>query len=56
MDELECMSTFMSAQILYMNILSRLDTYIGKLEGTGKKRICMEKVLLRDIVRPPETS
>lgn len=39
-----------------MNILSRLDTYTGKLEGTDRGRICTEQVLLTDIVRPPEIS
>ena len=39
-----------------MNILSRLDPYAGKLEGTDRERICTEQVLLTDIVRPPEIS
>ena len=35
-----------------MNVLSRLDTPTGKLEGLHREHICTKQVLLTDIVRP----
>ena len=55
-DALEFVITSTSARILYMNVLSRLDTPTGKLEGSNREHICTKQVLLTDIVRPEISS